>query len=110
MSVYVDRMEAPFGQMIMCHMMADSTEELVAMAVAIGVKTKWIQKRGTPYEHFDICKSKRAMAVKQGAIEITREQVAALLNQRRQKGTCDNPNQTRGQLHPGLVPDGHPGA
>ena len=38
----------------MCHMFADTREELIAMAEAIEVNPKWIQKRGTVYEHFDI--------------------------------------------------------
>lgn len=71
MAVYVDDMEADFGNMVMCHMIADSSEELLAMADKIGVNRKWIQKPGTPREHFDICKTKRAKAVKNGAIEIT---------------------------------------
>ena len=72
MSVYVDDMRAPFGRMIMCHMFADTTEELLAMADAIGVARKWIQHPGSPdREHFDIALSKRALAVKHGAIETT---------------------------------------
>jgi hypothetical protein len=59
MAVYVDDMEATFGRMIMCHMVADSTEELIAMARKIGVDVKWIQKAGTHHEHFDIAKMKR---------------------------------------------------
>jgi hypothetical protein len=74
MSVYVDNMKAPFGRMIMCHMAADSTEELLAMADAIGVQRKWIQHAGTRYEHFDISLSKRAEAVKLGAIELTQRE------------------------------------
>ncbi len=70
MPVYVDSFNAPFGRMVMCHMMADSTEELLAMADAIGVKRKWIQYPGTWKEHFDICRSKRALAVQRGAIEM----------------------------------------
>ena len=43
MAVYVDTMEAKFGNMIMCHMMADTTEELLEMADKIKVNRKWIQ-------------------------------------------------------------------
>jgi hypothetical protein len=69
--VYVDDMRAPFGRLVMCHMVADSSEELLAMADKIGVQRKWIQKAGTYREHFDICLAKRALAVKNGAVEIT---------------------------------------
>lgn len=71
MSVYVDDMRAPFGRLVMCHMLADSTAELLAMADRIGVQRRWIQHPGTPKEHFDISLSKRALAVKAGAVEIT---------------------------------------
>jgi len=71
MSVYVDDMYAEFSNMLMCHMIADTHKELVDMASKIGVQLKWIQKAGTRREHFDIAKSKRALAVKAGAIEIT---------------------------------------
>jgi predicted CoA-binding protein len=83
MAVYVDDMEAKYGRFVMCHMLADSTEELLAMARAIGVDTKWIQKAGTHQEHFDIAKSKRALAVQNGAIEIDRQGLAAILRKRR---------------------------
>lgn len=71
MAVYVDDMKAPFGRMCMCHMVADSTEELLAMVDTIGVQRKWIQDAGTYSEHFDISLGKRALAVAAGAIEIT---------------------------------------
>lgn len=87
MSVYVDSMEAGFGRMIMCHMLADSDEELLAMANKIGVARKWHQKPGTRYSHFDICKSKRALAVQAGAIEVTVRQLGEMLAERRRKQT-----------------------
>lgn len=71
MSVYVDDMYAPFGNMLMCHMVADTHDELIAMAQKIGVQLKWIQHAGRVGEHFDIAKTKRALAIKAGAIEIT---------------------------------------
>lgn len=71
MSVYVDDMQAPYRGMIMCHMSADSNEELLAMAANIGVARKWLQNGGTHREHFDICLSKRALAVRFGAEEVT---------------------------------------
>ena len=83
MSVYVDDMRARYGRMIMCHMTADSTEELVAMADRIGVARKWIQKAGTPFEHFDICLAKRASAVANGAIETTMRERSRTLYERR---------------------------
>lgn len=83
MSVYVDDMEAPFGRMVMCHMIADTHAELVAMADTIGVPRKWIQQPETAQEHFDISKSMRAKAVKAGAIEITLEDLATKTFERR---------------------------
>ena len=84
MSVYVDDMRASYGRMVMCHMMADTSEELLAMADRIGVAPKWLQKAGTRHEHFDIALSKRALAVDAGAIEVTRKDLGRLINSRRQ--------------------------
>ena len=81
MSVYVDDMKAAFGNMVMCHMWADTDAELLAMADRIGVQRKWIQghpelsfgkHRNASWVHFDIALSKRALAVKAGAIETDR--------------------------------------
>lgn len=79
MTVYVDEAKHPFGRMLMCHMMADTTEELLAMAQEIGVDPKWIQKPGTAYEHFDISKQKRAMAVSCGAVEVTSRDLGRMI-------------------------------
>lgn len=70
MPVYVDSMRAKFGRMIMCHMTADTTKELLEMADRIGVARKWLQHPGEWKEHFDIALSKRALAVEAGAQEV----------------------------------------
>jgi len=86
MSVYVDDGKNPYGRMIMCHMQADTREELDAMADKIGVQRKWIQFPGTWKEHYDICKSKKQQAVQLGAIEIgSREFVKMMLKRREEK-------------------------
>lgn len=66
----------------MCHMIADTTEELLEMADKIGVQRKWIQDKGEYSEHFDIAKSAKAKAIKHGAIEITMNVLARKINQR----------------------------
>lgn len=81
MSIYVDNMSAPFGNMLMCHMWADTDDELLEMADKIGVQRKWIQghptlsfgkHRNASWIHFDIAKSKRSLALKFGAVETDR--------------------------------------
>lgn len=74
MTVYVDNMRAPYGRMIMCHMIGDTEEELHKMAAAIGVARKWYQK-----DHYDICLSKRAKAVLLGAKEVTRRELGLII-------------------------------
>lgn len=71
-----------FGRMKMCHMIADTTEELLQMVDKIGVQRKWIQHAGTANEHFDICLSKRKLAVKYGAMEINFREYASMVNER----------------------------
>lgn len=84
MSVYVDAPIWGYGRMVMCHMLADTREELDAMADAIGVQRKWIQHPGTPKEHYDVCKSKRAKAVELGAIELDVREMAAVMKRKRE--------------------------
>ncbi len=83
MAVYVDDVDAPFGRMKMSHLMADSTEELLAMVRAIGVNPKWIQAQGTWKEHFDIALSKKVLALQQGAVQITWRQYGEKMIARR---------------------------
>ena len=80
--VYVDDMDAPFGRMLMCNMIADTKEELLEMADKIGVQRKWIQEEGNWQEHFDICLSKKAKAIKLGA-KITMRELVAITSKRK---------------------------
>lgn len=79
MAVYVDAAANGYGRMKMCHMLADTRAELDAMADRIGVSRKHYQHPMDPkvsFPHYDICKSKRALAIKAGAVEVDRRQIA----------------------------------
>lgn len=88
MSVYVDDVRHRFGRMIMCHMWADSVDELLAMADRVGAQRKWLQ--GPPkasWVHFDVSLTMKAKALASGAILIDRygpvEHVARLRGNQR---------------------------
>jgi hypothetical protein len=69
MAVYVDDVRQEFGRMIMCHMWADTLEELLAMADRIGVQRKWLQRAPkASWTHFDIALNKKTQAIRCGAI------------------------------------------
>lgn len=92
MTVYVDDMRAAYGRMVMCHMLADTDEELHAMADRIGVARSWWQSPArTSGSHYDIALSKRALAVKAGAVEISLRQAAAMNARRRITGSLGSP-------------------
>lgn len=84
MTVYVDDMYkyplGQFGRMKMSHLMADTTEELLAMTRQIGVQSRWIQSEGERHEHFDIAISKRKLAVAAGAVEVSMREIAFFCN------------------------------
>jgi hypothetical protein len=86
--VYVDNFNAPFGRMIMCHMVADSTEELLCMVKAIGVASKWIQYKGTNREHLVICLSMKKKAISLGAMEINMRELASRTGKRNGPDAC----------------------
>jgi len=95
MTVYIDDMHqfefGRLGRMKMSHMIADTTEELVAMAMSIGMRPAWIQKAGTHGEHFDVAKGKRELAIARGAIPVTVRQCSAMCARRRTTGVLGGP-------------------
>lgn len=95
MTVYVDDMRAKFGRMLMCHMVADSDTELHAMAARIGVARRWHQYPPEHDSHYDICLSKRALAVAAGAVAITLRETGLMVMRRRVTGTLGAPDDSR---------------
>lgn len=81
MSVYVDNARNKFGRMRMCHMMADSLDELHAMADRIGLKRTWFQPQSSP--HYDVSLEKRKLAIQYGAIEVDRRQLVEIIKRLR---------------------------
>lgn len=85
MSVYIDRMEVPFGRMIMSHMVADTSDELHRMADVLGIDRKHCQCEGTWKEHYDICQSKKRIALNFGAIEVSTRTLLSKMKGRRDR-------------------------
>ena len=74
-------------------MIADTDEELHAMAERIGVARRWHQAPPKARNsHYDIALSKRALAVAAGAVEITWRQTSAMCARRRETGQLGSPD------------------
>jgi hypothetical protein len=75
MAVYVDDAFIPWRRGVWCHMQADSLDELHEFAARLGMKREWFQPGSRPETaHYDVTKTRRALAVKLGAIEETTRQ------------------------------------
>lgn len=77
----------------MCHMIADTEDELKHMAYMIGVNHKWYQG-----DHFDICQLKRTKAVSLGAVEITWRQAGCMVKRRKITGQLGHHNESEAWL------------
>ncbi|MBI1207428.1 MAG: DUF4031 domain-containing protein [Azospirillum sp.] len=102
MTVYVDDMKAKFGRMTMCHMIADSDDELHAMADAVGVSRRYHQAPPEHASHYDIAQSKKAMAIARGAIPITWRQCGLMIRRRAKTGELGPPEDARAWFDAGL--------
>lgn len=69
----------------MCHMVADSIDELHSMADKIGVSRRHFQdKKGKP--HYDVCRSKRNLAICYGAQVVTSKDIIRILKEQTERG------------------------
>jgi hypothetical protein len=64
--VYIDDAQIAYRGMLMCHMWADTDDELHAMAQRLGLRRAW-HDGDAILSHYDVCLSKRRLAVKLGA-------------------------------------------
>ena len=83
------------------HLFADTHEELMAAAKAIGLRPEWIQHAGEPGEHFDVVMSKRAKAVEYGAREVTWHEAGEFVMNRRQAAKRQEPELDEPNVTPG---------
>jgi hypothetical protein len=92
MVTYVDDMHklelGRLGRMRMSHMIADSEEELHAMAERIGMKRAWYQG-----DHYDVAKGRRAAAIAAGAVEVPLRTLASMVSFRRKHGRLPAPEE-----------------
>lgn len=68
-------------RMRMSHMIADTVEELHAMAATIGLRREWFQPRSSP--HYDISEMKRRLAIRCGAVPVDRRQLVTIIRRLR---------------------------
>lgn len=86
MTVYIDELRtyerrgALSGEW--CHMVADSTNELMRFADKVGIPRAWAQlpDKHRHYAHFDLRRSYRIMARRAGALEVSTLQLARYMN------------------------------
>lgn len=89
---YVDAAINPWKGTLWCHLTADSLAELHEFAGRLDLKREWFQNHKL-IPHYDLIKSKRAIAIELGAIAITTEEriakVLQVLRDKREQSELD---------------------
>lgn len=69
-AVYIGTLEFEYKGMLMSHMGSPNLEALHRIAVKLGIR-KWFHDDDKHlHPHYDVCKSKKQLAIKLGVIEI----------------------------------------
>lgn len=90
--VYVDDERLPDRGMQMCRMIADTLEELHAMADTLGLRREWFQGGARP--HYALCRSKRSAALRAGVRAIGSRRLERILQEQ-----CAASPPTREEAH-----------
>lgn len=78
MPVYIDSANMPYRNMVMCHMIADTLEELHDMADKIGMRREWFQDKAS-FPHYDVPLFRKKKALEFGAIEVDRREIVRIM-------------------------------
>ena len=78
MTIYVDDARNLYGRMVTSHMMSDSLDDLHEMADVVGLRRKWFQDGRLP--HYDLCQSKKQLAINYGAVEVPTKELISIMN------------------------------
>lgn len=81
MTVYIDDYRVPYRDRRICHMIADTEQELHAMAAALGISERWFHR-----DHYDVTDELRDAAVALGAVPISARDCATMATHRRRTG------------------------
>lgn len=87
--LYVDHARIRFRRMLMSHLVADSPDELLQAQTDLGIPDGSIQYPGTWKEHLDVSESKRTLAVRMGAKEITGRELVEITRKKKTDGLPD---------------------
>lgn len=84
MTVYVDDARNRYGRMVMCHMGADTADELHAFAAAIGCRRAWFHR-----DHYDLPLFRRRRALRLGAVAVSSREMVRILRRRERPPAAD---------------------